>query len=516
MLRILKASFFYMLLDSCLVKLTESVQKSAIVRTLGRVFAQIRRWAKDSAIVQFCTWIADGIGSSVRNSAILARFLKEDEVGRFRERGVIYRGYLAVLGFLRQIYHAQRLDKLFGSSLLLKPWIWASLAMIALPLLPTMAVLGLVILSMLSLIATLCHDRERNLTYTAVNKYVWFYALAYGLATIVSVTPRESLDVGLITVCFVLFFQVLLSSIETKRQVRGILYLLAGVGAVVSVYGFYQFIFSTTAGGAWLDRGMFDFGVRVYSTFGNPNVLGEYFLLIIPLIFGALLITKSRPGRLYFFGTAVLMCICLVLTYSRGSYLGIAIAAAVFLVLLDRRFILPGILFAALLFLALPATIIDRFLSIGDLGDTSTSFRVFIWMGTLAMLRDYWFSGIGPGEAAWAMVYPAYAFSAIVTPHSHNLFLQITSDAGAPGLLVFLGVLYQYFKATFAAIRRKIQGEQRILVIASIASVVGFLVQSMTDYTFYNYRLMLFFWAVLALGLIAVRYDKLKEGGEGP
>jgi len=513
----LGGSALYGLLVRILDGITDSVRDSAMIRFCTRIITQLRLWAKTSAIARFCTRIADGLGNSIRNSRILARLLKEDEAGRFRERGVIYGGYQAALGLLRRIYYALGLNRLLQDSIFIKPWIWASLAMIALPLLPTMAVLGLVLLSMLSLITALCQDRARNLVYTAVNKYVWLYALVYGLATAVSVTPRESLDVGLITVCFVLFFQVLLSSIETKRQLRGLLYLLAGIGAVVSVYGFFQFLFpSAIGGGSWLDEEMFDFGMRVYSTFGNPNVLGEYFLLIIPLTFGALLITKTKPGRLYFFGAAVLMCICLVLTYSRGSYLGIAIAAAVFLVLLDRRFILPGILFAVLLVLALPATIIERFISIGDIGDTSTSFRVFIWMGTLNMLRDYWFSGIGPGEAAWAMVYPAYAFSAIITPHSHNLFLQITSDAGAPGLIVFLGILYQYFKATFAVLRRKLQGEQRILVIAAIASVVGFLVQSMTDYTFYNYRLMLFFWAVLALGMLAVRYDKLRDGGECP
>jgi len=58
-----------------------------------------------------------------------------------------------------------------------------------------------------------------------------------------------------------------------------------------------------------------------------------------------------------------------------------------------------------------------------------------------------------------------------------------------------------------------VQGAQRVLMIAGIASVVGFLVQAMTDYTFYNYRVMLFFWSVLAIGVIATRYDKLREGG---
>ena len=512
MLQILKGCFLYILLDTCLEKVGKSFLNSAIFRFFAFLLSKGRAHIGGSAIARFFTRIADAVGAGMRNSLIIGRILKEDEAGRFKERGFVFRIYLAVLGLLRKVYRLLRLDRLMENSIFLRPWIWAISAMVLLPLLPTMAVLGLVMVSAFSLMAAMLHDESRTLHYSAVNKYVWLYMLAYGLATLTSVTVRGSLPVGLITIGFILFYHVLVSGIETKRQLRFLIGALAAVGAIVSLYGIYQFIFPSHRATAWLDEGMFDF-VRVYSTLGNPNVLGKYFLLVIPLAFAAVILSRSRVERFLLLAAAGLMCICLVLTYSRGAYLGILFAAAIFLALLDRRFILPGILLAGLIFLLMPEAILQRFVSIGDMEDTSTSFRVFIWMGTLAMLQDYWFSGIGPGEAAWDMVYPAYSFHAIGTPHSHNLFLQITSDAGAPGLFLFLAVLYQYFKTTFAAIRRKIQGEQRILVIASIAAVVGFLVQSMTDYTFYNYRVMLFFWCVLAVGVIAVRYDTLGEGG---
>ena len=503
------------LLLRLLGRLLDGIEHAARTSGIVRFLTWVRGLAIGSALVRGCTWLADGFGASIRNSAIVTRLLKEDEDGRFRERGIFFRLYQAELQFLRKGWHKLRLNRLFADSIFLKPWFWAIATMAVIPLLPTMAVLGLVLLSAVSLYAAILQDKERTLAYSAVSKYVWLYMLVYGLATLTSVTFRGSLPVGLITIAFLLFYHVLVSGIETKRQVRILLGILALAGALVSAYGILQFLFPGIGGGAsaWLDDEMFDFR-RVYSTLANPNVLGTYFILVIPLTFAGMLISKTNIGRLYFFGTAALMCLCLVLTYSRGAYLGILFAAAVFLVLLDRRFIVPGILAVIVMFLAMPDAILHRIFSVGDMGDTSTSFRVFIWMGTLSMLRDYWFSGVGPGEAAWAQVYPAYAFHTIVSPHSHNLFLQIMVDAGAPGLAVFLGVLYQYFKASFATLRRTVQGAQRILVIAGIASVVGFLVQAMTDYTFYNYRVMLFFWSVLAIGVIATRYDKLREGGE--
>ena len=500
---ILGGSALYRLLGRILDGIADSARRSAIARLIW----QLRLWAQSSVIVRFCTRIADGFGDSIRRSAILARLLREDEAGRYRERGIFFRVYTLALKGLRWIYRTLRLHKLLRDSVLLRPWLFAILAMGILPLVPTMAVLGVVLLSAGSLFLALLQDQERTLNYSPVNKYVWLYMLVYGLATLTSVTLRGSLNVGLITLCFVGFFHVLVSGIESRRQVRVLLGVLAGVGAVVSLYGFFQFL-NPGYGYAWLDDEMFDF-TRVHGTLGNPNVLGKYFLLVIPLSFAGMFISRTMQGRLYFLGTSGLMCLCLVLTYSRGAYLGILFAAAVFLLLLDRRFLVPGILAAVLVLLAMPEAILMRFFSIGDLGDTSTSYRVFIWMGTVSMLRDYWFSGVGPGEAAWDLVYPAYAFHMIVAPHSHNLFLQIMVDAGAPGLVVFLGVIYQYFKASFAALRRRVQGEQRILIIAAIAAIVGFLVQSMTDYTFYNFRVMLFFWGVLAIGVIATRYEKL-------
>lgn len=78
-------------------------------------------------------------------------------------------------------------------------------------------------------------------------------------------------------------------------------------------------------------------------------------------------------------------------------------------------------------------------------------------------------------------------------------------------MLTFLAIFYHYFKNMFHSLREESSREQRIYVIAGIASILGFTVQSMTDYTFYNYRVMMFFWAVLGLGILFTGYDRMKE-----
>jgi hypothetical protein len=53
-----------------------------------------------------------------------------------------------------------------------------------------------------------------------------------------------------------------------------------------------------------------------------------------------------------------------------------------------------------------------------------------------------------------------------------------------------------------------------MLQIAAVSSVTGFLVQGATDYSFYNYRVTLVFWAVLGIGLLAAGRESLK--GDAP
>ena len=204
----------------------------------------------------------------------------------------------------------------------------------------------------------------------------------------------------------------------------------------------------------------------------------------------------------------------MLLTFSRGAWLGLLFAGAAFFVLLNPRLMLlfPAALVG--LYFALPPSVIERFTSIGNLSDASTSYRVYIWMGTLAMLKDYWLCGIGPGTDAFNMVYPAYSFNGIIAPHSHNLFLQIVSDAGVAALGVFVIVLFVYFRMMCAALHRERDWTSRLLQIACTAGVFGFMVQAMTDYSFYNYLVLFVFWAYLALGALCARRSKLPEGRE--
>ncbi|MBQ6529531.1 MAG: O-antigen ligase family protein, partial [Clostridia bacterium] len=250
--------------------------------------------------------------------------------------------------------------------------------------------------------------------------------------------------------------------------------------------------------------------MRVYSTLGNPNVLGEYLLLVLPIAAVFMLKPKWSDLSKYAYGAAFLvLALCLILTQSRGCWLGFIVSVIIFVTFYEGK--LWGLVPLVLLILpfVIPQTIVERVMSIGNMEDTSTSYRVFIWLGTLGMMKYYWLGGIGMGEAAFAKVYPFFSYNAIIAPHSHNTFLQLLVEAGIGGLGMFLvmqGVFLKQMSVVYRADNKKSLDSMTALAIAS--GVAGFLVQSMFDYTFYNYRVMAVFFMLLALGM-ALRHIKV-------
>ena len=472
------------------------------------------------AVNALCLWF----GRQWRDSRVVQWFLNPRVWDRSLSEGsVFFRVWSLVRRGLCWIYEKLRLEKLFGGSVFLQVFVWCAMPVAAAPLLPdrfhpSLVVAGLAVVGALSLLLRLVRDRERALAWSPVNRYILLYAAIYLAGTLFSVSLRSSLEPGLLSVLFILFPVVLCSAVGNRRQLDLLIALMVLVAAAVSFYGVLQYIFHWGyQSAAWVDSDMFSsIQFRVASTLQNPNMLGQYLILLIPLGGAKLLAAKGWGERVWYFCCCGVMCLCMILTFSRGAWLGLLFAGLAFFVLLYPR-ILPWLLLAAPFLLAgaafvLPEAIVARFTSIGNLGDASTSYRVFIWMGTLAMLKDYWLCGIGPGADAFNRVYPAYSYNGIAAPHSHNLFLQIVCDAGIAALGVFLLVLFVYFRTMARALSREKDWTSRIFQIAFTAGVLGFLVQAMTDYSFYNYRVMFLFWSYLALGGLCARRGELPEG----
>lgn len=463
---------------------------------------------KDSLIYKLLIGISNWINKIFSESFLVGLFMKEKDSKKVDDDTIFSKFMMKFISFIQKIAHKIKLDKVFENSIFAKPMIWLSITVFAVPFVSTMMSLLLLICTALSLFLKVAINKDFKLKYFKTNAWVLVFALVIGICAMTSISLEESRNIALLMIAFVLSYFVVINTIENKKQFKFILYVFSIAAVITAFYGLYQYMFGDLYSQAWLDKEMFeDIKMRVYSTFENPNVYGEYLILAIPIIAGLLWTEKGVFKKLFWLGSLGVTMLALVLTFSRGCWLGIILAIGLLAIMIDRRFILLGIV--ALLFLpfVLPESIINRFLSIGNMGDSSTSYRVYIWMGTLAMLADYWFSGIGLGITSFNTIYPIYSYNNISAPHSHNLYLQLVVEFGIVGLIIFLGMLYNFYKETIISICKK----KNILTSSLIAGVSGFMLQSMFDYTWYNYRVVLIFWIIIAFGLVSTKVSKSDE-----
>lgn len=383
------------------------------------------------------------------------------------------------------------------------------------PILPTLVVLGLVAFCFAVFVLNAICDKSFKFKRTPLDIPLALFVLVSIISTITSPELIGSLKVLLVYFTFICGYYMVVNSISSKEQFNSLLTGVFYCGLIVALYGISQYFFGFEEGRIWTDNNMFDIKTRVVSTFENPNVLGEYLLLLIPIGIAYILSRKGAVLKVSDMIVTGCLCLCMVYTYSRGNWLGLIFAVIAFFMFYNGKYVWFGLLFALFIPLFLPDTIINRFTSIGDVSDTSTSYRVLIWMGTFRMLSDYWLTGVGLGNAAFSNIYQHYSYNAVPTQHSHNLYLQIISESGILGLLLVVAIIFIYYRMSISTVIKLTDKKEKGILLALSAGMFGFLIQGLFDYVWYNWRIVFMFFLMLALTscyIMFVREHKEVEG----
>ncbi|MDR2167423.1 MAG: O-antigen ligase family protein [Clostridiales bacterium] len=428
-----------------------------------------------------------------------------------RAVGYLYNNSL----FFRKIFGFFYIDKNIADARVNSVEIGIFAAAFLMPLLPTMLILGLLAAITVIYFIKVFVTAEMKISFNYIDVFVLVFAalIAYGL--VISYNIASSAPVAVVYILFVLFYFVVKNTINTKAKLMGLAATIATSGALVALYGIWQratgnFVMTQ----AWLDEDIFGTAtVRIYSTLDNPNVLGGYLILITILAFAMIYYYKDYIHKFFALGIFGVAGLCMVLTHSRGAWLGLIFAAAIFALMRDRRLVFFGIAALIAAPFLIPPEILYRFLSIGDLADTSTSYRLSIWMGAIDMLRVFWPIGIGQGVENFNFIYNMYAFSAVFTQHSHNLYLQIMIYWGISGIILFLLIMGGFFKGLFQTAARA-GPSLKTLAAAIAAGMAGFLLKGLTDNVWYNFRVLAFFWLIVAVGAIITSLEVEKNERE--
>lgn len=355
---------------------------------------------------------------------------------------------------------------------------------------------------------------KRILRFEIIDLSVLLFGVLILMSGAISAGGIASLRESLVAFELMLGFFITVNLMRTAEWIKRCFKAIVASGTVVAFIGIVQYVIGAFPdGGAWLDTEYFyDISGRAVSLFDNPNILAVYLILVLPIsLYFGVTAQKGSPKVLASISTISIL-ICILLTWSRGAWIAATICIVCFFLLYSKKtlaciFALVPIIPMASIFI--PDSVTRRILSIGDLADSSTMYRVYTWKGTLECIKDNILGGIGYGPSAFQTIYPQYAYAGMESAeHSHSLFLQILLGMGIVGLIVFGVIIFLYAQMNFEYIKNSNDISGRLTMIACLCAVLGLLIFGLFDYSWYSYRVFFLFWTIMGLACAYVRVNK--------
>ncbi|MCB2290192.1 O-antigen ligase family protein [Clostridium sp. CS001] len=185
---------------------------------------------------------------------------------------------------------------------------------------------------------------------------------------------------------------------------------------------------------------------RIYSTFGNPNVAGNWFaiMIILSLYFCS---TKSRTTKLFYQISTLFFVVALYLTGSRGAFIGLLFGLFIYYLLKGNKkdiwlFIIIFTLTALVTFM--PSQILENV--IGHNLDGSFTSRFGIWNGCLKMIKLKPITGWGLMGITDHGAYFMKDFYYETLYHGHNIWITIMTSLGVIGMLIYAYIKINLFR----------------------------------------------------------------------
>lgn len=384
-------------------------------------------------------------------------------------------------------------------------------AVFLIPFLPDMLSLVFVIFLVMVYIYEHLVKKTNALDESSVYIPIIIFAIIIVIGTITSIDILGSFrDLAIHFVSLGLVF-VMINTVDRLEDFNIIVTMIVFSATIVALIGLYQYIVGVPVDAGWVDvSNNPDVKARVYSVFENPNILAEYLIMTIPLSISLFWYTKKIGKKLLFLATSGILTLSLVLTLSRGGWIGFAFSALIFILLIERRFLLSiiPIVLGGILFL--PKSIISRIISIGNLADSSNSYRITMWKIALDIIKDHPLAGVGFGHKPFQQTFERY-ISDMPTYHAHNTYIELAAELGIPGLIAFLFLIFIVFKY---GIQKLINQENRyikIMAAGAFAGLGGLLAHGAVENVIYLTRIILYFWILIGLILTLMKIKKQEE-----
>ena len=266
---------------------------------------------------------------------------------------------------------------------------------------------------------------------------------------------------GLLTLLtFVALFWLAVQSLGDRADARALIRVMLASAYAVGAVAILQSIHDS------VEHGVF---VHAFGSLGNPNVLGAFLALMIPLTLGELLAAQSVAARIVWLNVLVVTVLALFLSFSRSAWLATFVATLV--VIFGRRRRLGGLRVlapaTAVVLLALGAgylfggtgqlerDVVVRALTIFVDPAAAVRSRPGIWTDSLRLVASRPLIGYGPDNVGlvfarfqsgdWGLT-AGYNGAPVREPidKTHAELLQVAATQGVLGAAAYLLVLVAF------------------------------------------------------------------------
>ncbi|MDD5031954.1 MAG: O-antigen ligase family protein [Patescibacteria group bacterium] len=308
-----------------------------------------------------------------------------------------------------------------------------------------------------------------------------------------------------------LFFVLLAVNFRSWARIKKIIAVAIISSSFVSLYGLLQYFNLDPLD--WKEKALYT--GRIFSTLGQPNFLGQYLIIIIPLtVFYLIFICRSFIFRFLLFVLILSQLTCLVFSYSRAAWLGLAVSLFVFLLLFfwakgfKKTFLVSiGLIFLIILSafsfgiyyshrdfsLERGVSISGRIKSAFDLRAGSNKARLYYWRSAWQEFKQAGegrkLFGYGPETLAdvfvkyyrpeWGVYEKINAFP----DRSHNLIFDLVLQFGLAGLVLTALFLGYILSATAKYLKNSPATKEYWLVVAILTSLSGYFVNNLFSFS---------------------------------
>jgi len=218
---------------------------------------------------------------------------------------------------------------------------------------------------------------------------------------------------------------------------------------------------------------------RVFSTLVYPNALAGYLVVAFAPVLAWVWSCRLRNWLKWVAvaGLAGALVFVLALTGSRGGFIAFAAMVMAGLLAASRRvwWVLVAVAVIAGVFVTAQQAGLIRY------NLASASARGDYWRGAVAIARDHPWLGTGPGT--FGSIYPKYKTAMTEEAQLvHNSYLQMGSDSGVAGAVVFALLWLVALRDGFRLARRR-AGD--VAGIAVVAALTGWVVHGFLDFDLY-------------------------------